>query len=134
MARVLIVEDAENARKAIRMWLETIFPDQEVLEAATGEDAVKIAAFESPDLILMDITLPEMSGIVATRCIRLGGSPAQIVMLTMHEGRVYREAAMAAGANAFVPKCKIGTELAPLLQEWLPTDTLPENNSISNAL
>ena len=60
----------------------------------------------------MDIKLPGLSGIATTRCIRVSGNKAQIAMLTMHEATVYQEAAMAAGADAFVPKRKIATELS----------------------
>jgi DNA-binding NarL/FixJ family response regulator len=67
----------------------------------------------------MDITLPGMSGIEATRRIRATASSPPVVMFTVHEDDIYREEAEAAGAIAYVPKHALQSELLPQLSNLL---------------
>ena len=126
---ILIVDDSDVAREAIRTWLDVMFPSQQIIEAASGEEAVAVAENRAVDVILMDIGLPGMTGICATRCIRDSGTPVPVVMLTMHEDPMYQEAALAAGANAFVPKRRMAAELQPLLKKWLPIERPLDDDS-----
>jgi len=90
-----------------------------VIEATSGEQAITLIQIESPRLVLMDISLPGMSGIEATRQIKAALPSAQIVMLTIHEGDTYRADAIAAGASAYVPKRVMQTGLVPTLAALL---------------
>lgn len=102
--RVLIVDDHAVVRAGIRMLLESS-PDFEITgEGETGHEAVRMAQEQQPDVILMDITMPEMDGIEATQAIKsLVDSPA-ILALTIHEGKDYFFHMLQAGASGYVPK------------------------------
>ena len=124
-ATILIVEDHDAVRRSLRDWLEVEFPRCRVIEVASGEQAITLIrseAIESPRLVVMDISLPGMSGIEATRQIKASLPSAQIVMLTIHEGDTYRADATAAGASAYVPKRTMQTELIPTLAALLAND------------
>jgi CheY-like chemotaxis protein len=113
---ILVVEDYEDASLAMRLALE----DQgyRILEASDGEQAVAVAARERPDIILMDLQLPVLDGLAATRQIRAVPElkDAVIVAVTAHNEGDYRAQALAAGCNAFVSK--------PIDFDWLK-DLLP---------
>ena len=121
-ATILIVEDHEAVRRSLRDWLEVEFPRCRVIEAASGEEAITLIQVESPRLVLMDISLPGMSGVEATRQIKAALPSAQIVMLTIHECDTYRTDATSAGASAYVPKRVMQTELIPTLAALLADD------------
>jgi len=116
---ILIVEDHDAVRAALRDWLSTTFPDWSFLEAKSGEEAVDLACAKAPDIILMDIGLPKMNGIGATRHIKAAAPQVQVVMLTIHEAPEYQADAAAAGANAYVVKRKMHTELIPTLRKLM---------------
>jgi len=67
---ILIVEDHDTLRETLRKWLSTTFPDCVFFDAKKGEDAVDLAEAEKPDIVIMDIGLPGISGIEATRQIK----------------------------------------------------------------
>ncbi len=117
---ILIVEDHEPVRRSLREWLEHVFPWCFVVEADTGEKAIAMAQARAPRVIIMDISLPGMNGIEATRRIKAVESTVQIVILTIHEDDPYRAEALAAGACAYVTKRKMQTELTPVLAKLLP--------------
>ena len=102
--RVLIVDDIAETRENIRKLLQ-FEPDLEVVGAAkTGAEGIKMAGTEDPDVILMDINMPDMDGIAATEIIR-GKYPAiQIVILSVQNDSNYMRRAMLAGARDFLTK------------------------------
>lgn len=118
-ATILIVEDHDDVRKALREWLKLEFPQCRVIEAASGEEAMALVRIESPHLVVMDIRLPGMNGIETTRQIKAALPSAQIVMLTILEGDTYRADATAAGASAYVQKQRMHAELVPKLAALL---------------
>lgn len=125
---VLLVDDNETVRTSLREWLSVSFPHCRFLEAKTGEEAVAIACALSPHVILMDIGLPEIGGIEATRRIKANTPQAQVVMLTIYEGSAYRSDATAAGASAYVPKRTMHTELIPIMEKLLANPVEPGLN------
>jgi DNA-binding NarL/FixJ family response regulator len=116
---ILIVEDHDAVRRALRDWLEVEFPQCRVIEVTSGEEAIALTQIESPRLVVMDITLPGMSGIEATRQIKATLPSAHVVMLTIHDDDTHRTHAVAAGASAYVPKRTMQTELIPTLAALL---------------
>ena len=116
---ILIVEDHEKVRRALRKLLELKFSQYQVIEASSGEEAVTLTLAEAPQLIIMDITLPGMSGIEATRRIRATSSSPPVVMFTVHEDDIYRQEAEDAGAIAYVAKHALQSELLPQLSALL---------------
>jgi CheY-like chemotaxis protein len=104
MARILVVEDSPDIRVLIRMLLESA--GHEVLTASDGREGVETAASERPDLILMDLSLPVLSGWEATRQIKSRPETAgiTIIAVTAHAMQGDRERAMAAGCDGFLSK------------------------------
>ncbi len=109
--RLLLVDDHAVVRSGLRMLLEGE-PDMEIVgEAGTGAEALQAAGDLHPDVILMDIGLPDQSGIDATRTIK-GRSPATaVVALTIHEDEEYFFRMLEAGATGYVPKRAAPEEL-----------------------
>jgi DNA-binding NarL/FixJ family response regulator len=101
MARLAIVDDQAMVKAGLRMILETQ-PDFEVVgEAADGAEAVDLVMRERPDVTLMDIRMPTLDGIAATRSI---SGTTKVVILTTYEQDEYVFAALSAGASAFLLK------------------------------
>ena len=121
---VLVVEDHEDARYMTRMALEGY--GYKVLEAADGRRAIEVALRDRPDVILMDISMPVIDGLTATKRIREDERMREtiIVALTAHYEAPYRADALAAGCNAYTTK--------PIDYNWLNEllgQLLPEDNS-----
>lgn len=104
MIRLLLVDDQPGIRQGLRMVL-TLEPDITVVaEASTGREAVTLVQALSPDVVLMDIEMPEMDGIAAAAMIHVGSPQSAVVMLSIHDDVSTRERTQAAGAAAFVNK------------------------------
>lgn len=112
---ILIVEDHETVRTALREWLLVIYPQSSVIEAASGEQAMELINKETPRLVIMDYKLPGKNGIEVTRQIKARFPSIPIVMLTIREEEIYRAYAEAAGASAYIPKRLMLTKLRPTL-------------------
>jgi DNA-binding NarL/FixJ family response regulator len=101
---VLLADDQDLVRQGLRMLLDAE-PDIEVVgEASTGREAIARARQLDPDVILMDIRMPELDGIEATRQLAAGGSRARILVLTTFDLDEYVYRAMQAGASGFLLK------------------------------
>ncbi len=102
--RVLIADDEELVRTGLRLILEAE-PDIEVVgEASNGRLAVEAAAAVRPDVVLLDVRMPELDGVQAARLIRDSSSPAQVVILTTFGLDQYVYDALHAGASGFLLK------------------------------
>ena len=115
----LVVEDFEDSRFMMRRLLEMAGYD--VLEASDGEQAVKIAVESRPALILMDLSLPKLDGLSATRQIRQkkGLKAVPIVAVSAHDSPESRTEALAAGCDEYVTKPIDFYHLTELLQRFL---------------
>jgi DNA-binding NarL/FixJ family response regulator len=112
--RILIADDQALVRTGFRMILDTE-PDLEVVgEAANGREAVHIALERRPDIVLMDIRMPELDGIEATRrLVAAGGQPTiRVLMLTTFDLNEYVYEALRAGASGFLLKDVPAEQLA----------------------
>jgi DNA-binding NarL/FixJ family response regulator len=108
--RVLIVDDQEPFRLAARMVVDVTDGFEVVGEAETGEQGVDMAAELAPDLVLMDVNLPGIDGLEATRRI-LGVSATQVVLLlSTYEEDEYGPRAAECGAAAYIPKSAFAPE------------------------
>jgi DNA-binding NarL/FixJ family response regulator len=113
--QTLIVDDSHRSRAGLRALLTTS-PDIEVVaEACSGGEAVEQVEQYRPDAILMDVRMPGMDGLTATRYIKKKWPQIRIVLLTMYD--TYREEAKAAGAEAYLIK---GCSLDEILQALRP--------------
>jgi DNA-binding NarL/FixJ family response regulator len=109
--RVLIVDDQEPFRLAARMVVEATEGFDVVGEAETGEDSVAMAADLTPDLVLMDVNLPGINGLDATRQILArSGEAVVVLLLSTYEEQEYAPRAAECGAAAYIPKAVFGPD------------------------
>jgi DNA-binding NarL/FixJ family response regulator len=116
--RILIVDDNAIVREGLVLWLGAE-PDLQVVgEADTGRGGVAMAAQLEPDVVLMDISLPDISGIEAARLISTAddGPVPAIVCISLHLERKYAVAAFAAGVRGYVTKNGLAEELVPAIR------------------
>ena len=119
----LLVEDFEDSRFMMRRLLE--MAGYAVVEASDGEEAVALALAEQPALILMDLSLPKLDGLAATRQIRQhqGVSKTPIVAVSAHDSPESRTEALEAGCDEYVTKPIDFDQLGDLLRRFLPLPT-----------
>jgi DNA-binding NarL/FixJ family response regulator len=101
---IVMADDHAIVRAGIRKLLETRDDLEVVGEAADGEEAVALVLEKKPDIALMDIWMPRLSGIDATRRIGKRGVDTKVLVLSMHAGRSYVEEVLRAGAAGYVVK------------------------------
>ncbi len=102
--RLMLVDDHEVIRTGLRMLLESQ-PDIKIVgEASSGSEALAVASETKPDVIVMDITLPDITGIEATKRIKELFPEISVVALTIHEDEQYFFEMLQAGATGYVPK------------------------------
>lgn len=102
--RILLADDHAVVRAGLRMLLGADAELQIVGEAETGAEALRLAAELEPDVVLMDISMPDLNGIEATRRIKAAHPDIAVLALTMHEDDQYFFEMLAAGASGYVPK------------------------------
>jgi CheY-like chemotaxis protein len=112
--KIMIVDDDIRIRKLIISIVSDL--TTEIFECGDGQDAQGDYAAHRPDLVLMDLAMPGVDGITATRRIKASYPGANIIIVTSHDGRAMRETARAAGASAFVLKEEIST-LRSIIQD-----------------
>jgi DNA-binding NarL/FixJ family response regulator len=113
--RVLLIDDNPKFLAAAAYFLATI-PRVEVVGCGlSGREGMEQASRLQPDLILMDVAMPEMNGLEATRRIKAQPDAPYIVILTMHDDPEYRAAAKMVGADGFITKSEFGIELLPVI-------------------
>ncbi len=120
MPAFLIVEDYAPLRRLLRKWLTDTLVDCCILEAESGGEAVALARDHSPDLVLMDIGLPVMNGIEATRRIKAILPQVPVVILTSLDEAIHGGAAREAGASAYILKTAMYADLLPTLKKLFP--------------
>ncbi len=114
--RLLLVDDHALMRGGLRMMLETQEDFEIVGECGTGREAIQRAQELRPDVILMDIALPDILGIEATRAIKKILPTTFVLALTMHESEEYFFEMLNAGASGYLPKKAAPTELVSAIR------------------
>jgi len=121
--KVLIVDDHAIMRDGIRALL-SIHDDLKIVgEASEGREAVEKAQELMPDVIIMDIAMPGMDGLEATRRITKKNPRVKVLVLTQHSNKEYVLSTIKAGATGFVPKRALGSELVSAIRAVYAGDT-----------
>ncbi len=120
-AKILIVEDHDDSREILAHMLRHL--NYEPLEAATGEEAIEKALNESPDLIIMDLRLPGINGVEATRRLKQNPKTARIPIIayTASEHQDYKHKALAAGMAEFLMKPTPHRVFKQIIEKFLST-------------
>jgi DNA-binding NarL/FixJ family response regulator len=108
--RVLIVDDQLPFREASRMVVEMTDGFEVAGEAGNGEEGVEMVRVLQPDLVLMDVQMPGIDGLEATRRIRELDQPPHVVVMSTHESGDYQKTALTSGADAFIPKSEFSMD------------------------
>jgi CheY-like chemotaxis protein len=117
--RILLVDDNPTFLYAATRAL-TVDPRIEVVGTAlSGPEGLELVAQVQPDLVLMDVAMPGMNGLEATRLIKAQPDAPRVVILTSYDISHYRAAAKAAGADRFVSKTDFDTHLLPFIDSIL---------------
>lgn len=114
--RLLVADDHAIMRDGIRALLSLNDDIEIVGEASTGQEAVEKSAELNPDVIIMDIAMPGMDGLEATRRILKQNPKARILILTQHDDKEYVLSAIKAGSTGYLPKRALGSELVSAIR------------------
>jgi len=114
---VLLIDDHQVVRQGVRAFLETQADIKVVGEAGSGEEAVTLAADQAPDVALMDLIMPGMDGVEATRRIKAASPRTQVVVLTSYHQDEHIFPAIKAGALSYVLKDIGPEELADVVRK-----------------
>ncbi len=111
LMRVILVDDHQVLREGLRALLDEEDDIQVVAEAGSADEAIKQVVAHDPDIVVMDLGLPDRSGLDAIRQIRAEEYPVRIIVLSMHSGRELVMQALQAGSDGYVPKSSAHTDL-----------------------
>lgn len=114
--RIMIVDDHKVVRRGLRAYLRTIADLEVVGEATDGREAVELCPQIQPDVILMDLVMPEMSGAEATRIIRQRWPEVQVIALTSFQEKELVQEAVQAGAISYLLKGVSGEDLSAAIR------------------
>jgi len=121
--RILIVDDHEVVRRGLHALLGTQAGWEVVGEAANGPDAVKQVNQVRPDVVVMDITMPVMSGLDATRLIMETTPHTKVLIFTMHDSEQMMQSALEAGARGYVLKSHAAGDLIAAIRALSKDET-----------
>jgi len=121
--RIILAEDHRITREGLVNLLKER-PDMEVVgEAENGREAVKLASELSPDLVIMDVTMPDLNGIDATRIITSGSNNTKVIALSMYSDKQFVQGMIQAGASGYLLKDCAFEELVSAIQAVIQGDT-----------
>jgi DNA-binding NarL/FixJ family response regulator len=118
--RILIADDSAAFRNAFGLFLERLPQVEVVGTAEDGEHALTLVASTRPDLVLMDIKMPRLNGLEATRKIRAEFPDVRVIMITLHDSEELKAASVASGADRFIPKSCLRDKLPGALAQLFP--------------
>lgn len=113
--KVMVVDDSLQFASAVAQFLASSGGFEVLASAHSGDEALARAGAERPDLMLIDISMPGMSGLAVASSIKALQAPPKVVMMTLEDSMEHRVGAIAAGADAFVPKDRFARELHAVL-------------------
>ncbi|MBI3853105.1 MAG: response regulator transcription factor [Verrucomicrobia bacterium] len=114
--RTLIVDDSAQFRETVSTFLASLLGFEPPSEAANGEEAIRLAASHCPDLVLLDLQMPDLNGLDAMDRIRPCSPATRVIILTMHDGQIIRDVCLERGADGFVSKHGLRKELPAVIR------------------
>jgi CheY-like chemotaxis protein len=117
---VLAVDDNIDYVEAISHLLGTYPCVGTIIRALSGSEAFQVIGSDRPDLVRMDIAMPDINGLDATRVIKARPDPPKVMIVTLYDTPTYREAARAAGADGFLAKSDLGERLQAAIEQLFP--------------
>jgi DNA-binding NarL/FixJ family response regulator len=115
--RILIADDSRSLRQALKNMLSLSPEKWEICgEAADGHEAVSQTIELKPDVVLLDLSIPALSGLEVVKSLRQQQSPATVVLMSQQDPEVMKRLAASAGVSFYVPKAQLVTELPLVLQ------------------
>jgi len=122
--RILLVDDSWEFLGSVEHFLSAEPRLKIIGYASSGQEALEQVNLLHPDLVLMDLTMPQMNGLVAARQIKARTNAPRVVILTVHNQPAYQEAARAAGADGFISKSDFGAQVLPLIENLFARATV----------
>ena len=117
--RILLCDDNDNFRQLLTQYMQSLPGVEIVGEAVDGVDVIGKTESLNPDLVLMDLSMPNQSGLDATKTIKERWPNKSVIILTLYEDTVYKELADEFNADGFIAKSSIKTQLPTVIQEKL---------------
>ncbi len=118
-AKILITDDHDEFRAIVKSYLAESDQQFQIHEASSGESGVVLAIKERPDIVLMDIRLPGITGLDAAKQIKKKVPDCKIIFLTMFETQAFREAFSSEDVDAYIGKSELYESLLPLIKKIL---------------
>ena len=118
--RILLADDSAAFRGAVSKLLEQLPQVEMVGVAADGYEALDLVASQRPDVVLMDLKMPRLNGLLATRKLRAEFPGVRVIIITLHDSAESKAASVAAGAARFIPKHRLRHELPAALTQLFP--------------
>ncbi|WP_296442661.1 response regulator [Rhodoferax sp. UBA5149] len=126
--KILLADDSQTFVTAVRKFLDMLPGTEVVGQAHDGREALSKAGQLAPDLVLLDISMPELNGLEVARHMRSWPQPPHVVFLSMHDSVDYRAAAQELGAAGFVGKTDFVVDLPPIIERLFLTKLEPFQN------
>lgn len=117
--KILLCDDNDNFRQLLMQYIHSLPGVEIVGEAVDGVDVINKTAELDPDLVLMDLSMPNQSGLDATKTIKERWPEKSVIILTLYEDTVYKELADEFMADGFIAKSSIKTQLPAVIEEKL---------------
>jgi DNA-binding NarL/FixJ family response regulator len=132
--KILLADDHKMVREGLRVLLDGQPAMQVVGEAANGQEVLQKAADLKPDVVVMDLSMPELNGLQATECLQARHPKIKVVVLTAHEDESYLGQLCKAGASAYVLKRSAGDDLVQAITKVARGEVYFEPSLASRAL
>lgn len=124
--KILLVDDNPVFVTAVSKFLDMLPGTEVVGQAHDGREALTKARQLQPDLMMLDIRMPELNGLEVARCMQSWPQPPRVVFLSMHDSVAYRAAAHDLGAAGFVDKADFIVELLPIIERMVADDAVKD--------
>jgi DNA-binding NarL/FixJ family response regulator len=117
--RILLVDDSAEFLVSLERFLATIPGLKVVGKAVSGQEALQYVPGLQPNLVLMDLVMPGMNGLEATRKVKALPNAPHVIIMSLHDLANYRMAAESVGADGFISKSEFGERLLPLIHKLI---------------